>query len=329
MYLSVKLILLIECTFLFLLLGSSSAAINRIWAVDDGEKIKRENTNSFLAHSPKNKVWNGGEIKIFGAKNEIVAFQLIIESDEEGVENVAVTLDSLTHFKSKYIIKNSEINRTENDNIQLFREYYIYITERSNTPQHWWPNARCLPDHDFLGWIPDALIPLDISSQDKITSFDIFPESNQSIWIDIYIPKDAITGVFKGLLTILENNDEVKSIPVSLEVLNFALPDQTHYKNFFFATQQDIAREYKVQRDTPEYDMIEGKYFQMAHRHRMDLTMNCSLEDMKKHYGKYITGEYYTKRYKYQGPGINTPHGTYSIGTYDIDGTSWTGKQSD
>ena len=53
------------------------AAINRVWAVDDGEKIKRDDITHPLASDPNNLVWNGTTIQLFGAKNEIVAFQLI------------------------------------------------------------------------------------------------------------------------------------------------------------------------------------------------------------------------------------------------------------
>src|SRR5690606_11073677 len=73
------------------------AGINRIWAINDGEKIKREDLNHPLADSVDNLVWQDGKITVFGGKNEVVAFQLIIQADSQNVNNVNVSLLSLSN----------------------------------------------------------------------------------------------------------------------------------------------------------------------------------------------------------------------------------------
>jgi hypothetical protein len=70
------------------LIRTDVSGIQRIWAVDDGEKIKREDLQHPLADSSKNMVWDGEKIQIFGARNEIVAFQLIIEAGASGASDV-------------------------------------------------------------------------------------------------------------------------------------------------------------------------------------------------------------------------------------------------
>jgi hypothetical protein len=56
----------------------------------------------------------------------------------------------------------------------------------------------------------------------------------------------------------------------------------------------------------------------MFHRHRMDLTFRADIDSMNTFYGNFINGKNYNNARGYDGPGINTPHGTFSIGTYDM-----------
>ena len=48
------------------------------------------------------------------------------------------------------------------------------------------------PDHDK--YYPDIAVPLELSSN----KVQIGPNRNQSVWVDIYIPKDAPAGVYQG-----------------------------------------------------------------------------------------------------------------------------------
>src|ERR1700758_2468814 len=58
---------------------SSSAAeilrsgIGAIWAINDSEKIDKDDLQN--PQKVSNSVWDGHRIKIFGARNEIIAFQ--------------------------------------------------------------------------------------------------------------------------------------------------------------------------------------------------------------------------------------------------------------
>jgi len=55
----------------------AQAGISRIWAVDDGEKVKETVNNHPLATGSDNPVRDGSEVSLFGAKNEVSA-------DEDG-----------------------------------------------------------------------------------------------------------------------------------------------------------------------------------------------------------------------------------------------------
>ena len=71
----------------------AQADLRRVWAVNDGEKIERDVTNHPAAGH--NSAWDGRTIRLFGARNEIVAFQLIVEADERVIDALSVRVPAL------------------------------------------------------------------------------------------------------------------------------------------------------------------------------------------------------------------------------------------
>ncbi|NLT51206.1 MAG: DUF4091 domain-containing protein [Ignavibacteria bacterium] len=309
---------------------SSKEKINRIWAVDDGEKIKQEDITNILAEDyEKNKVWDGQKICLSGAANEIIAFQLIIEAGSEGAESVNVILPELKN--ENYVITNSSISEGDpydyrDKRIEMFVEAYQEIKGRTKTGFIWWDNDRPMPDEDYIGMMPDALIPFETVPSKGGAPFNIQTEKNQGVWIDIYIPKDCPGGIYSGTATITIGENLYKEIPLELKVYNFILPDETHLHNFFHcAGNYHVGLTYKHRAkhslNDPDYNLLEGRYCQMAHRHRMDLSFKASLTDIDNHYKRYIIGDYFSYHNKYDGPGIMQYQTTYSIETYGCPGS--------
>ena len=86
-------------TVFFLGASLTAAAVRSVWAVNDGEKIARDDLNN--PNKPTNSAWDGHKIKIFGARNEIIAFQLIIETDSKGIDHLTVALPVLSQKGGK------------------------------------------------------------------------------------------------------------------------------------------------------------------------------------------------------------------------------------
>jgi hypothetical protein len=284
--------------------------------------------NHPLANSSNNAVWNGNSISIFGARNEIVAFQLIIQSDSSGTNNVSVTLDQLTN--GSYTIKNtgsSDPFDYRGKHIELFTEHYTNITERTRASWLWSWDARAMDIHgnEYLGWIPDALIPFEAPSGLGGTPFDIASNNNQGVWIDIFIPKDAPPGTYTGNLRVETNLNTIRTISINLRIYGFTLPDENHFKNFFFAHHTSFQDKHGVSKGSSAYYDLVMKYNQMAHRHRLDLSFNGTLDFIKNHFQGYLTGDYYTGAYKYEGLGKGVGNGTYAIGVYDQPSGSQSG----
>ena len=65
-------------TFVCLLCGS--VVPQTVWAVHDGLRLERDDLNN--GNKSSNAVWDGTKIRIFGARNEVVAFQVIVQAGQ-------------------------------------------------------------------------------------------------------------------------------------------------------------------------------------------------------------------------------------------------------
>ena len=73
-----KSILVLNVVLTFLPLMRISGQNTVIWAANDGVKVDKFDLNH--QYKSGNYAWDGDSIKIFGAINEIVAFQVIVEA---------------------------------------------------------------------------------------------------------------------------------------------------------------------------------------------------------------------------------------------------------
>ncbi len=293
--------------------------------MDDGEKVKRDDLAHWAAASSDNAVWDGTTIRLFGARNEIVAFQLILEARGSGAGDVNVLLDSLNG--PGYTIANRSTNDDPFDfvgrHIELFLEQYINVTQRSLTGlAHAWSSARPLPDSDHLGWIPDALIPFQATpgTADWIggAPFAIGAGRNQGVWVDITIPRDAPPGTYRSTVRVTENGRQTFAVPLELQVYSFTLPDSTHFHNMFVVKKPLLTRHPGITLGSQAYWQLFQKYMHLAHRHRMDLTDGQqTVADFDAQLKGYYTGTRYSPAFGYDGPGRGVGNTTYSIGTYD------------
>jgi len=92
---------------LVLLLAAAAQAapgLQAVWAVDDGEKVFQDDLDHPLkSGGAGNSVWDGATIGLFGARNEIVAFQVILEANSEGAQAISVPVSDLVGNKGGVI----------------------------------------------------------------------------------------------------------------------------------------------------------------------------------------------------------------------------------
>ena len=172
-------------------------------------------------------------VNIFGGRNEIVAFQLIIQADASGAKNVNVTVSDLVNGNS--IIPGSATGPADpfdyrGRNTELFTEHYLNMIKRS--PPLWFFADSSAPSAYYTGWVPDCLIPFSAAPGKGGAPFPIEANKNQAVWVDILIPRNASPGNYKGNATITAEGKVFKTIPVSLKVYDFTLPDSYTYEDY-------------------------------------------------------------------------------------------------
>jgi PKD repeat protein len=307
----------------------AEAGLQSVWAVDDGEKIFRGDTNSPLESS--NSVWDGSDVSLFAAKNEIVAFQLILEADGSGANTVDVTVSDLTN--GGYTINGSHPLPDPNDyvgvGVELFTEHYLDVSVLSGDPLegyfNWAPSAAPAVSGMTTGWMPDALVPFSAAQGKGGAPFDISANQNQGVWVDIYVDKGLPAGTYTGTMTVTVGGNPMDTIPVSLQVLDFTLPDQNHYRSMVYYSLWDcVMPRYNLTEGSPEYWEMARNHHRMAHRHRVDLIGAGDWSPINNIPG-ILDGSAYTTGQGYEGPGESVGNGVYSIGTY---GGWWNQNQS-
>lgn len=309
------------------------AALTRYWAVDDSEKIMRQDINHPLANSPENPIWNGQQISLFGAQNEIVAFQLILEADNNGAQNVNVVFDALSSptfsIDNHQAVAPTDPYNYVGKNIELFTESYLNIDVRTGkclTTGAWGYSGI---QGNYAGWVPDALVPFQAppgtNGSPGGAPFAISPHSNQAVWVDINIPKNAPAGTYRGTLEITLNANPVAQIPIDLTVYNFSLPDVTHLNNYFWfgGYEANFVNRFGVAYRSTAYFPIEGNYMKLFHRHRMNLLTNVDYTQMTSGtipYQRYIIdgpNSWFTPQNGYTGPGEAIGNPNYILGKYN------------
>lgn len=329
-------------------LGDSNVA--HVWANEGGDKVTQDELRATSDPTAVgNSAWDGTGISIFGARNEVVSFNLVLEAPTSAATGVNVTLDSLIGPEGARITTRPASGDGVFDyvgrNIELFYVRYLEIKGLSTDlfydgvtydERHVPERCRRPFDTDFQGiggWTdrpchnklyPDIAVPLELESP-----FAIRAGTNQSIWGDVYIPKTAPPGDYSGSVSVTEDGAPTWQIPITLRVRDFTLPDVPSAKTMLVFGHEGIADRYLgegsmyPEPDTAAYTQtlaLIDRHFQLAHRHKIsligDLNDYTEIERMDDAWASRLSGELFTPARGYDGIGVGVGNNVYSIGTY-------------
>jgi hypothetical protein len=317
--------------FLLNFLALPAQAAIDVWAIGECIRINPETGGAYEDNKVypgdlkgdyrnQNLVWDRKQnlVRLFGGRNEVVAFQLILGSED--LRQIRVSVSDLRESKTKTVIPSKS-------HIEIFREWYVQITRKTTD------ETTASAGHTLgLGWYPDALVPISSGAgygqpfqiPDRLNK--VPGQKNQAFWIDVYIPKFAKPGIYRGKLTVQAQRFK-KDLNIQLLVKNFELSDKFHLA-------ADLNNYGGISLRGPEAKL---RYYQVAQRHRLTVSelyfapkvkgegsqMRGLWDEYDRDMAKYLTGEAFTSKYGYIGPGEGTPLVHMVLPFEVLDGHAW------
>jgi len=237
-----------------------------VWAVGDMVRIDPESGRAFEDnptqlpkgasgdHRKGNTVWSAVDrtVQLHAARNEVVAFQVIVEGKAARVDVSASPLSG----PSGAVIADTQI--------KLYREWYIWVDQKLGNQT---AKGCMLPLGP--GWYPEIAIPLDTPGHGggfAIPSADFHDPSgtkrprqtNQAIWVDVHVPTEATPGDYNGQITVRADG-KTHTVDVRLSVWDVVIPATMHM-HAELMTYGRVAKE-------PDLALMRA-IFRLAHEHR-------------------------------------------------------------
>jgi hypothetical protein len=294
------------------LVSHRAAAAPSVWMVDDGEKIRRDAVSSPFEGGEQNPIWRpdeGGHL--FAMRNETVALQVVVEADDAALEGVTVDLTSLERPDGTKLGEKREYGRAVGNPIERFVEHFVEVRRSSGGERRGesrgWESGSGPPDREWVGLVPDALIPIELAPSWDPYPLAIEPRSNGVVWIDLDVPRDQTPGVYGGEVVVRASDRDLARLPLELEVVDATLPDRT------VATALSYDHEELEERVGPR---AERQLWQLLHRHRIaPLNDAISPADIDRELPS-LSGALYTPQQGYAGPGQGMGDGVLAVGAH-------------
>lgn len=254
--------------------NSPAAKDLEVWAISEGVRIDpltgkafEENSKStpggiMGTYRERNLIWDGPSktVSLKGAANEVLGFQLIL--DGAGVKNINVTASEL-RGPDGVTIPASQLT--------FFRAFYIHVNQKVDYKRANFPLRK--------GWYADPLVPLStpkIGAPFAIDGSNFGGErpdgiQNQTVWVDLWIPRKAAKGVYKGKIVVTSDRGEI-TLRLSVRVFGFTVPDENH-------TDFELGSYNEFSRHTDK--AWRNRFFILAHQHRATIVTTEAHRNLK------------------------------------------------
>ncbi|MFB3882667.1 MAG: S-layer homology domain-containing protein [Armatimonadota bacterium] len=212
------------------------------WAASPWERVLKTEIPAF----------DSASVELAAARNEFESFQVIVSAADQPFANVRVVASPL-------VGPAGEIGA---ENVRFFREHYIEIA----TPSYW---SAAPP-----GWYPDPLIPFAdpttggdiVGARFDATPFGVEPNTNQGVWVEVYVPRSANSGQYQGTITVTGNDAILGQIAVTLTVYDFTLPDSIAMRSWF--GNWGLAGLLGLDPESEEFARVQDLYIDTLLEHR-------------------------------------------------------------
>ena len=105
--------------------------VSAVWANDGLDKVRRDERRGSAGRAVQNSVWDGSSVRLFGGRNEVVSFNLVIEAGAKDATGLSVEFNSLIGPGSSRIssrqVKKDGLFDYRDRNIEIFHVGYLQI----------------------------------------------------------------------------------------------------------------------------------------------------------------------------------------------------------
>jgi hypothetical protein len=200
--------------------------------------------------------------------------------------------------------------------------HYLNVTEATHAEWAWKPGSPAAPRNP-TGWKPVVLVPENARAGKGGFPVRVEAGRNQSIWIEVDTGRSRPAGLYRGTIVVTADGQRT-SVPVELQVLDLALPDENSLKTMVY-----------YEPDQPELYQgrnLDPAYHRFAHRQRVEFVSGYTEARVRASLGRF-DGTDFTRANGYEGPGegvgnIIVPASFYGPGReYEEKESAW--KASD
>jgi hypothetical protein len=308
----------------------SVPGVLRYWAVSEYTKVNPVTGNRMAdgytgsgtdGYKKSNPVWDAVHNKVMlrGARNEVVGFQLILERIGSSLTNVGVSVGNLTRTGGAIASSNMELSRS------------YYVPSGAAPSIYYYPDA-CIPLNPTFGTtfaIPNATNAITDNNGNAGA------QTNQAVWVDIYVPKGTAAGTYNGTITVTADQlGAPLTVDLELVVRNWQLPDKIN----FIVDLNGYHTPWDWGQGTANVATTKRSYFQIAHKHRQNVntvphshTLTSAFKGridadripsvagsgagiyvtswttFDSYWAAYLDGTAFSAAQGYNGPGMNTP----------------------
>lgn len=204
-----------------------------IWTTSSMDKVRRYQV------PPK-----GGlkTIDLFMAQNEWESAQICVNAGSSILKGLDVELAQITSIDGKEV-SNDTLSK------EILEVRYTMVKG---------PRVK----ETVPGLLPDPLPPWR-------GTVDVPEEANQSAWLLFKASPSCPPGKYTCQATVKAEGRILAEIPISIEVLDFALPVTPSYMSSFLIWGNHLAQAYGVKAGSPEYKKIYEKYYWFMADHRL------------------------------------------------------------
>jgi hypothetical protein len=270
------------------------AGVAAVWAVGDGDKVARDAARSPLAKG--NAAWDGRTARIAAARNEIVAFQVIVEADGSGLRALSAALPELRrrggNERIAYASPAADPSLYAGRPIQLFSVRDMNVTQETHASWAWVPGSPAAPKRT-VGWQPVQLVPENARAGRGGFPLAVAPGLLQAVWIEVYVSRELPAGTYDGTVRLTADGAS-RSLPVELRVFGFTLPDTNSLPAMVYYESS--------QPELYQGRNLDPAYHRFAHRQRIELVHAYDEAKVEASRGRF-DGSDFTPRAGYEGPG--------------------------